>query len=53
MKNIHKIIIIAVIIIIAIAGAFAMMGNNHHSSGDGPSYNATLLNEKLVVDMSN
>nr|WP_295000448.1 subtype A tannase [uncultured Methanobrevibacter sp.] len=53
MKNIHKIIIIAVIIIIAIAGAFAMMGNNHHSSGDGPSYNATLLNEKLAVDMSN
>ena len=53
MKNIHKIIIIAVIIIITIAGAFAMIGNNHHSSGDGPSYNATLLSEKLAIDMSN
>lgn len=53
MKNMHKIIIIISIIIIAIAGAFSLLGNNNHSSGEGPSYNATLLGEKLAIDMSN
>jgi len=53
MKNMHKIIIIIAIIIIAIAGAFSLLGNNNHSSGEGPSYNATLLGEKLAIDMSN
>lgn len=50
MENKLKIIIIIIIVVIA---AFMLVGGNILSSGDGPSYNATLLSEKLAVDMSN
>nr|WP_295001552.1 subtype A tannase [uncultured Methanobrevibacter sp.] len=53
MENTHKNLIIAAIIIIGLVGALALMVNNSHSSSDGPSYNATLLSEKLTVNMSN
>ena len=52
MKNIHKILIVVIIVVIAIAGAFAMMGNNT-PTGNGPSYNASALNEKLAINMDN
>ena len=48
----HKIIIALIIVIIAIAGAFALMGNNA-SKGEGSSYNASALNEKLAINMDN
>lgn len=50
MENKLKIIIIIIIVVIA---AFMLVGGNILSSGEGPSYNATLLSEKLAVDMSN
>lgn len=52
MKNMHKIIIIIAIMTISIAGAFALMENHAHSLNEGSSYNATLLNETLAIDMS-
>ena len=52
MKNIHKILIILVILIIIIAGAFALTGNNH-PTGEGISYNASALSEKLSINMNN
>ncbi len=52
MKNIHKIIIIVVILLIAIAGVLAF-SNNSSPKGEGISYNATALSEKLSIDMDN
>ena len=53
MKNIYKIITIIVILAIVIGGAFALMNNPTNPSGDGLSYNATALTEKLSIDMNN
>ena len=52
MKRLHKILILAVILIIAIAGAFALFSKNT-PTGDGPSYNASALTQKLSIDMNN
>ena len=52
MKKTYKIIIALLIVIIAIAAAFTLMGNNA-TAGEGPSYNASALNEKLAINMDN
>ena len=52
MKNIHKILIIVVILLIAVAGVLAFTGNST-PKGEGISYNATALSEKLSIDMNN
>ncbi|MDO5860383.1 subtype A tannase [Methanobrevibacter sp.] len=52
MKKIHKIIIICVILILIIGCTYAFFGNNH-LTGDGESYNATALSEKLSINMDN
>lgn len=53
MKSLKKIIIILVIIAIACGGAFALMNGNNHPAGEGISYNATALSEKLSINMNN
>ena len=52
MKKIIKIVIVIIILLAVIAGAFALLGNNT-ISGEGNSYNQTVLAEKLSVDMDN
>ena len=52
MKKIHKIILIVIIILIAVVGIFSLMGNTTHA-GDGPSYNASALSDKLSINMDN
>ena len=52
MKKLHKILIIAVILLIAIAGAFTLFSKNA-PTGDGPSYNASALTQKLSINMNN
>lgn len=52
MKKIHYILIIILVILIAVVGAYALMGNST-PTGDGPSYNASALTEKLSIDMNN
>ena len=50
MKRIHKILIVVLIILIAIIAIFSFSGNST-PTGDGPSYNASALNENLSIDM--
>ena len=50
MKRIHKILIVVLIILIAIIAIFSFSGNST-PKGDGPSYNASALNENLSIDM--
>ncbi|MBQ9160301.1 MAG: hypothetical protein IJ122_03125 [Methanobrevibacter sp.] len=52
MKTLHKILIIVVVVLIAIAGVMAFTGNSQ-PQGEGISYNATALSEKLSIDMDN
>ena len=52
MKKLHMIIIIILIILIAIVGLVTLMDNSQQK-GDGISYNATALSEKLSIDMNN
>ena len=52
MKTLHKILIIVVVVLIAIAGVMAFTGNST-PQGEGISYNATALSEKLSIDMDN
>ncbi|SDA58994.1 subtype A tannase [Methanobrevibacter millerae] len=53
MKDIYKAIIIIGILAIAIGSIFAFTGSNTHPTGNGISYNATALSEKLSIDMNN
>lgn len=52
MKKIHKILIVVIVVLAIIVAAFAFMGNSA-PKGDGPSYNASALTEKLSIDMDN
>lgn len=52
MKKLHIAIIVIIVIIIAIVGVSAFIGNSQ-PHGDGISYNATALSEKLSIDMNN
>ena len=52
MKNTYKILIVVIVLLIAVAGAFAMFGKTA-PTGDGPSYNASALSEKLSLNMDN
>ncbi|WP_407413516.1 hypothetical protein [Methanobrevibacter sp.] len=52
MQKIHKILAIIVISIMVLAGAFVLFTKNT-PSGNGPSYNATALNQKLSINMNN
>ena len=52
MKNIYKILIVAIVLIIAIAGAFTLFGKTA-PAGEGPSYNASALSQKISINMDN
>ncbi|MBR0059538.1 MAG: hypothetical protein IJP99_09440 [Methanobrevibacter sp.] len=52
MKNLHKIVILAAVLLIIVGGAYAFFGNSQ-DSGEGISYNATALGEKLTINMNN
>ena len=52
MKTLHKILIIIVILLVVIAGAYAFFGNSQ-PKGEGISYNASALSEKLTINMNN
>ncbi len=52
MKNIYKILIVAIVLIIAIAGSFTLFGKTA-PAGEGPSYNASALSQKISINMDN
>ena len=51
MKNLYKIIITIIILLIIISGVILLKDNT--TVKDGPSYNTTVLNDKLAIDMNN
>lgn len=53
MKKLYKIIIPVIILAIAVAGILALTGSDMRAVGDGPSYNADALSEKLSISMDN
>lgn len=53
MKKICKILIAVMVLAIAGAGILALTGSDMRAAGDGPSYNASALSEKLSVSMDN
>ena len=52
MKTLYKLIILILAILIVILGLFTLFGNNNIVK-EGPSYNTTLLNDELTIDMNN
>lgn len=52
MKTLHKILIAAIIVLVVAAGAYAFFGSSQ-TKGEGISYNASALSEKLAINMNN